>query len=137
MFTIGRLAAAAGVNVETIRYYERRGLLTPPPRSPAGYRQYSDEALWRLNFIARAKSLGFTLSEVDQLLAGTTTSAVLDATRAKLQAIVDQQKELDGLRDRLEALAQLCESGDEDCATLTIRSSATAPRADDGDRAHR
>lgn len=130
MFTIGRLAEAAGVNVETIRYYERRGLLEAPPRAPSGYRQYSEDSLWRLNFIARAKRLGFTLREIEQLVGGTTPSAVLEATRAKLRAIVEQQNELSAVRDRLEALARLCETGDEDCETLTIRSSSRVPRGD-------
>jgi DNA-binding transcriptional MerR regulator len=109
-------------------------LLEPPPRTPSGYRQYTQEALWRLNFIARAKELGFTLREVEQLLAGSTPSTVLEATRAKLQAVVEQQDQLATVRDRLEVLARLCESGDEDCATLTIPSKSRAPREDDAGR---
>ena len=65
--TISQLAHEAGVHVETIRYYERRGLLREPPRTPAGYRQYSTADLGRLQFIARAKQLGFTLAEVARL----------------------------------------------------------------------
>ena len=128
LFTIGRLAEAAGVNVETVRYYERRGLLEAPPRTPSGYRQYTEEALWRLNFIARAKELGFTLREVEQLVAGRTPSTVLEATRAKLQAVVEQQNDLATVRDRLEVLARLCESGDQDCETLTIPARLRAPQ---------
>jgi DNA-binding transcriptional MerR regulator len=67
-FTIGKLAEAAGVHVETIRYYERRGLLAPPPRSASGYRQYSPDDLWRLQFIARGKRLGFTLAEIAEVM---------------------------------------------------------------------
>ena len=65
--TISQLAHEAGVHVETVRYYERRGLLREPPRTPAGYRQYSTADLRRLQFIARAKQLGFTLAEVARL----------------------------------------------------------------------
>jgi MerR family mercuric resistance operon transcriptional regulator len=60
--TIGQLAREAGVNIETIRYYERRRLLQEPPRTSSGYRQYSSTDLWRLQFITRAKQLGFTLA---------------------------------------------------------------------------
>ena len=66
--TIGRLASRAGVNVETVRYYERRGLLPEPPRTPSGYRQYPTDAVRRIAFIKRAQALGFTLEEVSGLL---------------------------------------------------------------------
>jgi DNA-binding transcriptional MerR regulator len=54
-YTVGQLAREADVNIETIRYYERRGLLRQPPRTDGGYRQYSETDLWSLQFIARAK----------------------------------------------------------------------------------
>lgn len=66
--TIGQLAEAAGVHLETVRYYERRGLLPEPPRSAAGYRVYRQDAVERLRLIGRAKALGFTLREVSTLL---------------------------------------------------------------------
>ena len=66
--TIGELAEAAGVAVDTVRFYERRGLLPAPPRTASGYRQYDDDALDRLRFILRAKELGFTLAEIDGLM---------------------------------------------------------------------
>src|SRR4051812_25214325 len=65
--TIGKLAAAAGVNVETIRYYERRGLLTQPS-SNGGYRRYDNTHMERLAFIRRAQSMGFSLDEIAELL---------------------------------------------------------------------
>ena len=68
-FTIGRLAREAGVNIETIRYYQRRGLLPQPGRPLQGFRRYGDEALARLRFIKRAQQLGFTLREIKELLA--------------------------------------------------------------------
>lgn len=66
--TIGQLAEQAGVNVETIRYYERRALLAEPPRTPGGYRQYDPAAVRRIAFIRHAQELGFTLDEIAELL---------------------------------------------------------------------
>ena len=67
-YTIGQLARAAEVNVETIRYYERRGLITQPPKPGQGYRTYPKSTLARILFIKRAQELGFTLEEIDNLL---------------------------------------------------------------------
>jgi MerR family mercuric resistance operon transcriptional regulator len=67
--TIGQLAKTAHVGVETIRYYERRGLLPKPPRRESGYRQFPLEAIRRIRFIKRAQNLGFSLREISQLLA--------------------------------------------------------------------
>ena len=66
--TIGQLAQRAGVGVETIRFYEREGLLLEPPRRPSGYRDYPPETVVRIVFIRRAKDLGFTLKEINELL---------------------------------------------------------------------
>lgn len=66
--TIGQLAKRAGVNVETIRYCERRELLAEPPRTTSGYRQYSEAAVRRIRFVKRAQELGFTLEEIAELL---------------------------------------------------------------------
>ena len=68
LLSIGQLARRAEVGVETVRYYERRGLLQEPQRRQSGYRQYSEEAVSRLQFIRRAKDLGFTLREIGELL---------------------------------------------------------------------
>jgi MerR family copper efflux transcriptional regulator len=65
---IGELAEQAGVNVQTVRYYERRGLLPEPDRKASGYRIYDESDALRLGFILRAKALGFTLSEIEELL---------------------------------------------------------------------
>lgn len=67
--TIGQVAAKAGVNIQTIRYYERRGLIPAPPRTPSGYRLYAEVAVARIRFIKRAQALGFSLSEIRDLLA--------------------------------------------------------------------
>ncbi len=61
---IGKVARRAGVGVETIRFYEREGLIAEPPRRESGYRQYPEEAVSRVRFIRRAKELGFTLKEI-------------------------------------------------------------------------
>jgi MerR family mercuric resistance operon transcriptional regulator len=66
--TIGILAKRSGVNVETIRYYQRRHLLQEPSKPPGGYRHYSSEAVKRVRFIKRAQTLGFTLQEISGLL---------------------------------------------------------------------
>ena len=127
--TIGQLAHEAGVHVETVRYYERRGLLRQPPRTPAGYRQYAAADLRRLQFIARAKQLGFTLSEVAQLAGAhdsddsdDSADAVLEAARAKLRALDERQKELDATRMRLARLIDVCaDPASEDCRALRVR----------------
>jgi DNA-binding transcriptional MerR regulator len=124
--TIGQLAHEAGVHVETVRYYERRGLLRQPPRTAAGYRQYAATDLWRLQFIARAKQLGFTLAEVARLVGAhdgdDTAEAVLEAARAKLRALDERQKELDATRLRLARLIDVCgDPTSEDCRALRVR----------------
>jgi DNA-binding transcriptional MerR regulator len=128
--TIGQLAHEAGVHVETVRYYERRGLLRQPPRTPAGYRQYAAADLRRLQFIARAKQLGFTLAEVAQLAGAhdgdddsdDSADAVLEAARTKLRALDERQKELDATRMRLARLIDVCaDPASEDCRALRVR----------------
>jgi DNA-binding transcriptional MerR regulator len=128
-FTIGQLAQAAGVNLETIRYYERRGLLRDPPRTGAGYRQYSGTDLWRLQFIARAKGLGFTLGEVTSLLGQEncrSAESIRIAASGKIRALDKQQRELADIRARLERLIGICEDpASEDCAALQVSSVAS------------
>jgi len=122
--TIGALATAGGVNVETIRYYERRGLLPPPGRSGAGYRQYRDDDLWRLGFIRRAKGLGFTLAEIADLLGRRHDRSVLEvlaAAQAKLVQVEEDIASLVALRSNLGRLVQTCETGNlADCLDLSL-----------------
>src|SRR3546814_10236971 len=66
---IGQLARQAGVPIDTVRYYERQRLIPEPARSASGYRQYAQDDVTRLNFIRRAKTLGFTLEEIGELMA--------------------------------------------------------------------
>jgi Cu(I)-responsive transcriptional regulator len=104
--TIGQVAKAAGVGVETVRFYERQGVLTPPPRSGSGYRQYAADAVERLRFVRRAQRLGFTLREVKELLAiGADPDADRADVRAKAQAKIDDVREK--IADLKRVLAQL------------------------------
>lgn len=110
--TIGRLAKKAGINVETIRYYERRGLIKQPARPGAGYRQYDDEILQRLLFIRRAKSLGFSLGEVANLLAlseGQCANVQLLAEQ-KLTRVKARVADLQRLENVLQDLVEQCSS---------------------------
>ena len=123
--TIGLLAEDLGVSVDTVRYYERRGLLPEPHRTDAGYRSYRAEDRRTLAFILRAKEHGFTLKEIAGLLAHVTAgiddapAAVRAAAAAKLEALHEQRRELDSIAARLERLLQLCDDGDaENCASL-------------------
>ena len=120
--TIGELAEAAGVAVDTVRFYERRGLLPPPPRTASGYRQYDDDALDRLRFILRAKDLGFTLAEIDGLMPARFTT-VRSAAVAKIEALDAEAAALAEVRSRLELLVATCDDGDVvSCEALTIAS---------------
>ena len=121
--TIGRLAEAAGVNVETIRYYERRGLIDQPGRSAQGYRHYDDAVLWRLSFIRRAKDLGFSLAEVATLLETDADGArsadrVLATASARLAAVEQELRDLEVTRTRLRSLLALCHDDDGGCLSL-------------------
>jgi DNA-binding transcriptional MerR regulator len=126
VLSIGQLADAAGVHIETIRYYERRGLLPEPPRTASGYRQYGAADLWRLEFVGRAKALGFTLTEVGELLAegvrGDPTS-VRTMVQRKLEATEERQRELARVRARLERLVDICANPEsDDCGALRVTS---------------
>lgn len=110
---IGELADAVGVGVETIRFYEREGLLPEPPRSDAGYRLYDPQAVRRIRFIRRAKDLGFTLSETKDLLELRVkdTSAcddVADRARRKIATVEERIRELHRVRRVLQDLVEAC-----------------------------
>jgi MerR family mercuric resistance operon transcriptional regulator len=112
--TISRLAQLGGVNLETIRYYERRGLLPKPPRTEAGYRQFSPDAARRLRFIKRAQELGFSLEEVRELLAlriepRKNRASVRARAEAKITDIDRKIAALDAMRSSLRDLAERCE----------------------------
>ena len=121
--TIGRLAQLGGVNLETIRYYERRGLLPKPPRTEAGYRQFSPDAAYRLRFIKRAQELGFSLEEVRELLTLRVESGNCADVRARAQLkiadIEEKMKGLAAMRSTLQGLVHQCEqSASSECVIL-------------------
>lgn len=119
--TIGSLAEAAGVNVPTVRYYERRGIIAEPPRTSAGYRQYDESVVDRIRFIRRAQDLGFALEEIEDLLGlrvddPTSCGPVEAATRSKLASVEAKIRELERLRRILSRLVRACEEREETSA---------------------
>ena len=110
---IGELARDARVNVQTVRYYERRGLLLDPRGSADGYRDYDGVTLARLLFIRRAQELGFTLAEISELLAlrldpQTTADAVKRRASEKIEEIDARIHDLEQIRGALDHLAGSC-----------------------------
>ncbi len=127
-YTIGQLARAAGVNVETIRYYERRGLLHRPRKPERGYRRYGGETLSRLRFIRRAKALGFTLDEIGQLLelSRAQCADVENLASRKLEQIRNRLADLRRLEGAIETLLRQCRDRAEigDCPIIETLSDA-------------
>ena len=111
--TIGQLAKKANVNLETIRYYERRGLIPEPPRNKSGHREYSLEAVKRTEFIKRCQTLGFSLKEISELLSlRVGPSATCSDVKARVDAkIMDVEKriiELEKIRYALLNMSSKC-----------------------------
>ena len=107
------LARAAGVNVETLRFYERRGLLPPPPRRPSGYREYPPDAVDLVRFIQRARALGFSLAEIKELLAlrevpRATCGDVTLIARKKADEIDAKIRDLGSMKAALTDLLKSC-----------------------------
>ncbi len=130
--TIGQVARRAGIGVETIRFYERQGLISDPPRRPSGYRQYSMDVVRQLRFIRRAKELGFSLREIADLLdLRTDSSTPCRNVRRQLEAkIADVEKKIADLRHIREALDDLtraCASGDPRGACPILDALARTP----------
>ena len=122
---IGTLAAEAGVSVQTVRYYERTGLLPAPGRTASGYREYDRSDVLRLIFIGRAKKLGFTLSEVQELLdlgvrRGTTADDVRRRAVAKLNSTRAKIRDLGSIASALERVVSSCDAhgSPETCALM-------------------
>ncbi|MEK6618548.1 MAG: heavy metal-responsive transcriptional regulator, partial [Nitrospirota bacterium] len=114
--TIGKLAKAVGVNIQTVRYYERRRLLSPTARKLSGYRLYGDDTLRRMRFIKNAQALGFTLREIAELLnlRVTSTARCGDVQRralTKLRQVEDKVRDLRALARGLQGLIQTCRAG--------------------------
>jgi MerR family mercuric resistance operon transcriptional regulator len=121
-YTIGQLALEAGVNVETVRFYQRRKLFPEPKRPPGGTRRYGAADAERLRFIKRAQRLGFTLSEIDELLALLAPMSCSKTRRiaaAKLQLVDERIRELRVLRAEFCRLLAACDANsDESCCPI-------------------
>ena len=108
---IGTLAKRAGVSIDTVRYYEKSGLLAPESRLASGYRRYSDEQVFRLRFIRRAQELGFTLKDIRELLGISKQKDVAKVKRAAEKKLADVEARLVALtrmRDGLASLVATC-----------------------------
>jgi MerR family transcriptional regulator, copper efflux regulator len=111
--TIGKVALAGGTAIDTVRYYEREGLIEKPARSAAGYRHYRPDVIARLRFIRQAKELGFTLSEIRELLTlkvapGKSCADVKSRAEAKIADIEQRVARLNRMKGALGKLATAC-----------------------------
>src|SRR2546427_1298955 len=123
-FKTSEVAKQGGVNLETIRYYERRGLLPKPPRTPAGYRTFGTDAVKRLRFIKHAQELGFSLKEIKELLnlrvrPGSICADVRQKAEAKITDVDEKIRHLQEIKKALAQLTNTC-SGRGPISTCTI-----------------
>ena len=110
---ISEVAGLAGVNIQTLRFYERRGLIEEPPRRPSGYREYPPDSVLRVRFIKRAQQLGFTLAEVQELLRlredpKIPCKQVRSTAEAKIADIEEKLRRLRAMRSALGTLVASC-----------------------------
>jgi len=122
---IGMVAKKTGIGIETIRFYEREGLIATPDRGPSGYREYSDDIEIRLSFIRRAKDLGFSLKEIKDLLSlkakpKSKCEAVKKKAMKKIAEVDEKINQLDTIKSALDGLVKSCnsESPTSDCPIL-------------------
>jgi len=137
--SIGSLARQAGVGIDTVRYYERAGLLAPAGRLPSGYRRYTAVELGRLRFIRRAQTLGFSLKEIQELLALSSqrdVSRVKRKAETKLADVEARIAELERIRSGLAALIGQCPGHGRaaDCPILRALGGEPANDGDERDR---
>jgi len=123
--TIGQLAGKTGTGAETIRYYERNGLLPEPRRLASGYRIYGAETANRIRFIKEAKTLGFTLNEINSLFALTDDPEAECATvnikaRLKITEIEEKIEKLSQMKDALEILTRICPDDEQPVSECSI-----------------
>ena len=123
--TIGRLAKQVGLGIETVRFYERQGLIEPPPRTDSNYRIYPEEEVTRLRFIKKAKSLGFTLNEIKELLfirhdPNATKGDIKNRTLNKIEDVKQKISDLTRIKMALEHLVSTCDGHGplEECPIL-------------------
>ena len=137
--TIGQLAKAGGVNVQTVRFYERLHLLAPTARKPSGYRVYGEEAVRRLSFIKNAQALGFTLREILELLNLRVSSTarcgdVQRKAQAKMAQVEAKVHDLEALAWALKDLIRACRVGQPTDRCPILKSLEEKRRSDDGNR---
>ena len=113
LLNIGQVAKQTGVTVETVRFYEKQGLIEPPQRSQSGYRQYPEETTRRVHFIQHAKEVGFTLKEIGELLAmrqepGTSCSDIKLRATQKIEAVDQKIRDLKRIREALARMILKC-----------------------------
>ncbi|MBE7487047.1 MerR family DNA-binding protein [bacterium] len=113
--TIGKLAKLCGVGVETVRFYEREGLIRQPERKPSGYRVYSEEAVRQIHFIRQAKELGFSLKEIGELLdlrldGEKVCNEVRSLAEAKMADVEEKIRALERMRQTLGELVVACKN---------------------------
>ena len=140
--TIGQLAKAVGVNIQTVRYYERRDLLIPTERKPSEYRMYGDDAVRRLRFIKNVQALGFTLHEIAELLNLRVSSIarcgdVQRKAQAKLAQVEAKVRDLRALARGLQGLIQTCRAGQPTDRCPILKTLEDERRAKAGNREER
>ncbi|MEW6351070.1 MAG: heavy metal-responsive transcriptional regulator [Thermodesulfobacteriota bacterium] len=111
--TIGKVARLSGVGIETVRFYERNGLIPPPGRSASGYRRYSEDTVARIRFVRRAKELGFTLKEIKELLSlrlqpDVGCGEIRGRAEAKIADIEEKIRTLESMKAALVTLTGTC-----------------------------
>ena len=124
-FTVGQLAKRTDINIETVRYYERRGLLPEPMRSESSYRQYTENDVARIMFIKRSKELGFTLKEISELLSlkldtDTTCRDVKEFSSKKIADVEEKIRDLQRIKKKLEELLIKCSREDTSTSECSI-----------------
>lgn len=135
---IGRLAQSCDVSVDTLRFYEKEGLLTPSSRTQAGYRLYQEQDKSRVGFIVAAKKVGFTLSEIRELLELEITrdqhscEQVKNLVDEKIVVVEQRLTELEAVRESLQSLSDACCGGDESALYCSILDTLAAREVHDG-----
>jgi len=122
--TISKVANSLGINIETVRFYERRKLIAQPTKPAIGFRHYPDETVARIRFIKRAQELGFTLEEIANLLSlnDRPCSQVQDLAEQKLSAVKEKMANLRRLEDVLKSLLAQCHNNDDESRCPIIHS---------------
>ena len=134
---IGQLAREAGLGVETVRFYERRGLIADPPRRASGYRQYPQETVARLRFIRRAKELGFSLNEIKELLDLRVSPEIpkVEVKRTALVKIADLEERiamLERMKRALEEITAACSGEVPAGSCLILDALESGPSEEEG-----